>query len=580
VIRAGADNDSRGLEDLYEQLSRRHHIVQWVGTQSLPDGSVAERYQFVHELYRQVLYDRQLPARKARFHRQIGERLAAIYAQRIEDVVPELAYHFEQAGDWPRAIEYLRRAADIAARRYADRQAESMLVQALQLARHLAEPQRAEAEPQLLADLAAHRTAAFETLAVETYETLAERASAYGLIDVQVRALLDLSFLLSFTDSERCLEVAQRALQLSVQQEPSMRARTRTAYAFRRLSAKEWNAHDASEFRAGLAALREQGSLVLKSDLLEDCQIRWASSEYREGLRLALEVRAKEMLPAANPKLRFEYDRASTLAAVNLVFLGEWGEAHSEFAAASAVTQKNSNERRTLWVQVQRALLHLHAQDFWGVLAICNPALAMLRDPAFRKSPGWPVGYPGQLRRALILSGLASVALGDYAKALEDLSTAARDMGQQKVFFDWYWRMPLAAGLTELRLAMGDRTSAQVEAKRFLDAALATEERTWQGLAWEINARVALENGDHARARECIGKAVSTVQCFEVPLASWRAHATAAHIEEAAGNLEAARSHRASSRATILRLANSLPEQEPLRKIFLSAPAVVRVLSR
>jgi hypothetical protein len=63
-------------------------------------------------------------------------------------------------------------------------------------------------------------------------------------------------------------------------------------------------------------------------------------------------------------------------------------------------------------------------------------------------------------------------------------------------------------------------------------------------------------------------------------LAAWRAHATAAHIEEEAGNLEAARSHRDSSRATILRLANSLPEHEPLRKIFLSAPAVARVLNQ
>jgi hypothetical protein len=70
------------------------------------------------------------------------------------------------------------------------------------------------------------------------------------------------------------------------------------------------------------------------------------------------------------------------------------------------------------------------------------------------------------------------------------------------------------------------------------------------------------------------------VQGFEVPLASWRAHATAAHIEEEAGNLESARSHRDSSRATILRLANSLLEHEPLRKIFLDAPAVAQVLSR
>src|SRR6202035_5747183 len=102
----------------------------------------------------------------------------------------------------------------------------------------------------------------------------------------------------------------------------------------------------------------------------------------------------------------------------------------------------------------------------------------------------------------------------------------------------------------------------------------------YQGLAWEINARVALANRDHTHAQDCIGKAVSTVQGFEVPLAAWQVHATAAHIEEESGNLESARLHRDVSRATIVRLANSLPEQEPLREIFLSAPAVARVLSR
>ena len=57
-------------------------------------------------------------------------------------------------------------------------------------------------------------------------------------------------------------------------------------------------------------------------------------------------------------------------------------------------------------------------------------------------------------------------------------------------------------------------------------------------------------------------------------------HATAAVIEEESRNLESARPHREVSRAMILPLASSLPEQEPLRKIFLSAPAVSRVLSR
>ena len=578
VVSGGADNDSHGVEDLYEELSRRHHVLEWAGTQSLPDGSVAERYQFVHELYRQVLYDRQLPARRARFHRQIGERLAAIYAQRVEDIVPELAYHFEQAADWPRAIEYLRRAADIAARRYAHRQAESMLVQALRLVGHLAEPQRAQAEPRLLASLAAHRTAAFDTRAAETYETLAERAADFGLIDVQVRALLDLSLLLSFTGAERCLEVVQRALQLSAEQDPAMRIRTRTACAFRRLSVNGWNAQDAIEIRVGLEELgKGQGLAALDSDLLEVSQHYCVSGEYREGRRLALEVRAKRLESGTDP---IEYERAGFLAALNAVFLGEWGDALKEFAAGIAGARKNADDRHTLRGWIHQAWLHLHALDFSGVRKICDSALARLRDPAFRTTSGQPIGYPAQRRQALILSGSASAGLGNYASALEDLSTAASEMDRQAMFLDWYSHMPLAAGLTELWLATGDCVRAQREAARFLDKALATEERTWQGLAWEINARVALENRDHARARECIGKAVSTVRGLEVPLATWRAHATAAHIEEEAGNLESARSHRDSSRATILRLANSLPEHEPLRRIFLDAPAVARVLSR
>jgi tetratricopeptide (TPR) repeat protein len=503
-----------------------------------------------------------------------------MYAQRMEEVVPELAYHFEQSADWPRAVDYLQQAAEIARRRYAHRQADSILARALELVSHLPEAQRAQTEPKLLDTLAAHRMAAFDMRAIETYETLAARAADYGLIDVQVRALLDLSFFLSLTSAERCLEAAQRALQLSAGQDPAMRARTRTACAFRRLFVSGWNAQDAFEFRTGIAELdTNHGLAALASDLLEDSYLRWLSGEYREGLRLALEVRAKRLAPGAKPNLRVEHDRADALVPLNMFFLGEWGEALKEFAVAIDQAQKNANYHYALWLRLDQAWLHLHARDFRGVLRLIHSAVPLLRDPALRTAPGWPIGLPRQFRNALILSGSASAALGDHERALEDFSTTASDMDRQTVHRDWYWRMLLAAGLTELWLAKGDGVRARLEAARFLDMSLATAEHTWQGLAWEANARVALANRDHDRARECIGKAVFTVQGVEVPLAAWQVHATAAHIEEGLGNFESARAHREISRATILRLANSLPEQEPLRQIFLSAPAVARVLS-
>src|SRR6202789_1002234 len=120
-------------------------------------------------------------------------------------------------------------------------------------ASHLPEAQRVRTEPQLLTTLAARRMAASNIRAIETYETLAARAAHYGLIDLQARALLDLSYFISHTSAERCLEAAQRALRLSAEQAPAMRTHTRAACAFRRLLVSGWKAQDALEFQAGLA---------------------------------------------------------------------------------------------------------------------------------------------------------------------------------------------------------------------------------------------------------------------------------------------------------------------------------------
>ena len=127
-----------------------HHqvtnVVRRVDTQYFPDGATSERYEFVHALYRQVLYDRLTPRRRARLHQRIGERLEALHPELTDEVVPELAHHFEAAADWPRAVEYLRLEADIARRRFAHSQADSLLQRALEVASHLPEAERAPKE--------------------------------------------------------------------------------------------------------------------------------------------------------------------------------------------------------------------------------------------------------------------------------------------------------------------------------------------------------------------------------------------------------------------------------------------------
>jgi hypothetical protein len=147
-------------------------------------------------------------------------------------------------------------------------------------------------------------------------------------------------------------------------------------------------------------------------------------------------------------------------------------------------------------------------------------------------------------------------------------------MDRQPVIHDWYIRMMLGQALTDVWLAKGDEKQAGAEAERFLELTLATAERTWQALAWETSARVAMAGGDHHRASTCIDNALSAMEGFEVPLAAWRVHASAAELETRRGNQRAAGRHRALGGATALTLANSLVDHERLRSSFLAAPAV------
>lgn len=176
VINSVADVDAQTFEDLCEDLSRRRQIVRRAGTHHFPDGTTSERYEFVHALYRRVLYDRLPPRRTARLHRRIGERLQALHPQPTDEVVPELAHHFEAAADWPRAVEYLQLAADIARRRFAHPQADSLLQRALKLVSNLPEAHRVPMKLELLAKLSADRAAVADVRAIETDEALAAGA--------------------------------------------------------------------------------------------------------------------------------------------------------------------------------------------------------------------------------------------------------------------------------------------------------------------------------------------------------------------------------------------------------------------
>ena len=172
----------------------------------------------------------------------------------------------------------------------------------------------------------------------------------------------------------------------------------------------------------------------------------------------------------------------------------------------------------------------------------------------------------------------AELGLANFEGANGLLSATQHDMERLPMAADWYWRTLIESALTELWLAKGELARARPHAENSVKLALATDERTLQALALEANARVALAEENLDCVQDSLAKAIKAMEGFEVPLARWRVDAAAAELHQRLGNQDLANNHRELSRDTIMRLANSLPTEDPLRHTFLSAPMIRKIL--
>jgi DNA-binding winged helix-turn-helix (wHTH) protein/tetratricopeptide (TPR) repeat protein len=128
---AGTDEAQRLTEERCAELARRGQFLVAAGIEEWPDGTVAERYRFVHALYQHVVYERLSPGHRSQLHGRIGARAEAGYRERAGERAAELARHFREARDARRAIAYLRQAADNALQRSAHHESAAHLLQGL-----------------------------------------------------------------------------------------------------------------------------------------------------------------------------------------------------------------------------------------------------------------------------------------------------------------------------------------------------------------------------------------------------------------------------------------------------------------
>jgi DNA-binding winged helix-turn-helix (wHTH) protein/tetratricopeptide (TPR) repeat protein len=567
VVAPAAQLSQECFEEACEALCRQESFIRREAPAPFDYMVAARTFAFRHTMYRQTFYERQGALRTAHSHLRIAEELEARCAPQARgSIAAELAQHFAAARQWSRALGYLRIAIQTAKKRLAYNDALAVLDRAMMLAANLPEDARAAAEAEFLEGRASIFTASHDRRARETCEQLAKRAAQLGLIDIQSRALLSLAYAYSWRDQIRCNAIIDEALALSEQQtDPQQQARTRISCYVWKMWVRGWYADDIRQCEVALEALRNGADPFTTA---------WSQCEYAMVLMVSARYQlAQDTILASyqflvdNDENRPEFNMARATWMVNLgvpwtlLYLGDLGRAQHEFDRAIAMYAANGNQYGADTLTLYRCWVQFHALDFDAMLESCTQVLTeTLAGTAVRRST-----LPAEQRLAILLKGLAHLGLGDTRIARVHLLDVMQRMDDEPVIFDWYWRLSLEWGLANLALIEGKLEEAMTHATRLVTLATSTEERTWHGLSWEVQARVALQLGAAADAVRCIDKAIAATQHFQTPLADWRIHHTASEAYSLIDDAATAARHAELAAAKKAALAGSLPAGHRLR---------------
>ena len=113
----------RGVVRLLSQdLEKKHRLISEAGHPQVGHETIF-KFRFRHGLFRNHLYQNLSQAERQIIHGEVGTALEKIYKDQSGEIVPQLAWHFSEAGLGEKASHYLILAADNARKQYANQEA-------------------------------------------------------------------------------------------------------------------------------------------------------------------------------------------------------------------------------------------------------------------------------------------------------------------------------------------------------------------------------------------------------------------------------------------------------------------------
>lgn len=123
------------------ELDRTHRLVAESGTADIGESRL-DCFRFRHSLFRQYVYEGLGEAMRQWRHGQVGAILEAAHGDQARLIAPQLALHFDLAGEPARALTYYLAAGDQARLLYASEPARAAYERALALAQSLGDDEQ------------------------------------------------------------------------------------------------------------------------------------------------------------------------------------------------------------------------------------------------------------------------------------------------------------------------------------------------------------------------------------------------------------------------------------------------------
>jgi predicted ATPase/DNA-binding winged helix-turn-helix (wHTH) protein len=121
------------IEEICRNLAAGNRFLQPVSDSADPTGEKSPRYRFIHELYRNICYQRIPSEQRSRLHRKVGEFLEQSGDRQPEELYAQLAMHFDRGREYRRAVQYYLMAVDNANAHYAGHEALDLATRGIQM---------------------------------------------------------------------------------------------------------------------------------------------------------------------------------------------------------------------------------------------------------------------------------------------------------------------------------------------------------------------------------------------------------------------------------------------------------------